>query len=66
VGSGGGGIMLRSFAEARLGASNSTRVEGGEGIGKVEGPRAPFTSSRLMSSKCDRSLGPMTSERPEE
>ena len=58
--------MLRSFADARRGASNRTRFEGGEGIGNVVGPMFPFTSSRLMSSKCERSLGPMTSDRFDE
>lgn len=33
-------------------------------MGKEEGP--PEASSRLMSSKCERSLGPMKSERVDE
>jgi hypothetical protein len=43
--------------------SKSRRLGEGRGMGKVFGP---CPSSRLMSSKCDRSPGPITSERPEE
>lgn len=46
--------------------SYSRRLEDEAGMGKEEGPKAPCKSSRLMSSKWDRSLGPMMSERDEE
>ena len=57
--------MPRLLDEDVRGASNTTRLEGDTGIGKELGPR-PCRSSRLMSSKCERSLGPMMSERVEE
>lgn len=43
--------------------SNIRRLGDGSGMGKELGP---CPSSRLMSSKCDRSLGPITSDMPEE
>jgi hypothetical protein len=50
-------------ADARE-ASNRVRLDGEVGMGKEEGP--PCRSSRLMSSKCERSCGPTMSERLEE
>jgi hypothetical protein len=43
--------------------SNSRRLGDGSGMGNELGP---CPSSRLMSSKWDRSLGPITSDMPEE
>lgn len=50
--------------EADLEASKMTRLEGLTGSGKEAGP--PAASLRLMSSKCERSAGPMRSERVDE
>lgn len=63
-GAGCGWVVERAWgASEDFGASKTTRLDGETGIGKVGGP---CTSSRLMSSKCERSLGPMMSDRPEE
>jgi hypothetical protein len=59
----GCGCELPRWLEDRD-ASNSTRLEGDVGMWKDEG--AACRSSRLMSSKWERSLWPMTSGRLEE
>lgn len=54
---------LRAEREA-FGASKTMRLEGLTGTGKDAGP--PAASLRLMSSKCERSLGPIESDRVDE
>lgn len=49
--------MLESDDDEMLRASYTTRWSGLVGMGKVFGPA--LMSSRLISSKCERSLGPM-------
>ena len=56
------GVLRALDVEVRE-LSNSRRFGDGSGMGNAVGP---CPSSRLMSSKCDRSLGPMTSDKPEE
>ena len=55
--------VLRELGMELREPSNSRRFGDGSGMGKEFGP---CPSSRLMSSKCDRSLGPMTSDMPDE
>lgn len=52
-------VPVRLREACWLGASYTTLVDEELDTGNTAGP---FTSSRLISSKCDRSLGPMSSD----